>query len=44
MTEGWVLAIFFLLLAFLVLVGIICNASSWRDEDRRHRRWNLRGR
>jgi hypothetical protein len=44
MTEGWVLAIFVSLLGLLVLVGMICNASIWRDEERRHRGGNLRGR
>jgi hypothetical protein len=44
MTEGWVLAIFISLLGFLVLVGMICNASISRDEERRHRGGNLRGR
>ena len=44
MTEGWVLAIFFVLLALLVLVGMICNASISCDEERRHRRGNPRGR
>jgi hypothetical protein len=46
MTEGWVLAIFIVLLGLLVLVGITSNASIWLDDDRRHRRSNrhLRGR
>jgi hypothetical protein len=43
MTEGWVLAIFIVLLGLLVLVGMICNASISRDEER-HRGGNLRGR
>jgi hypothetical protein len=46
MTEGWVLAIFIVLLGLLVLVGITSNASISLDDDRRHRRSNrhLRGR
>jgi hypothetical protein len=44
MTEGWVLAIFIVLLGFLVLVGIVCNVSNARDEERRHRRGNLHSR
>ena len=42
MTEGWVLVILLFLLAFLLVVGIICNASNSRDEERR-RGGHLRG-
>jgi uncharacterized BrkB/YihY/UPF0761 family membrane protein len=44
MTEGWVLAIFIVLLGLLVLVGITNNASISHDDKRRHRRWNGRQR
>ena len=44
MTEGWVLVILLFLLALLLVIGIICNVSSSRDEERRHRGWHLRGR
>ena len=44
MTEGWVVAILLCLLAFLGIVGIICNASMSHDEERRYRGGNLRGR
>jgi hypothetical protein len=42
MTEGWVLAIFVVLLGLLVLVGIINNVSISHDDERRHRRGNGR--
>jgi hypothetical protein len=42
MTEGWVLAIFVVLLGLLVLIGIVNNASSSHDDERRHRRGNGR--
>jgi hypothetical protein len=45
MTEGWVLAIFIVLLGLLVLIGIINNVSISHDDARRPRRGNghLRG-
>src|SRR5260221_358461 len=36
MTEGWVLVILLFLLALLVVIGIFCNVSNSRDEERRH--------
>jgi hypothetical protein len=38
LTEGWVLAIFIVLLGLLVLVGIINNALVSHEDERRHRR------
>jgi hypothetical protein len=38
MSDGWVITMLIPLLGFLVLVGIIANASGSRDEQSRRRR------
>jgi hypothetical protein len=38
MTDGWVLAIFIVVLGLLVLIGIVNNASISHDGEKRHRR------
>jgi hypothetical protein len=35
MTEGWMLAVLLFLLALLVVVGVVCNVSRSRAEERR---------